>query len=449
MLGGDGSAILARLARIPAAPWHVRTRLILGIATFFDGFDLLTISFALPAFAQSWSMTPGQIGLVIGSAFYGQLVGALGAGWAAERFGRLPVVTASVVGYGLMSIACAFAWNPASLIAFRFVQGLGLGAEVPIATTYVNEIAPAKERGAFYVFYELIFVVGLVMAGLLGALIVPRFGWQTMFFLGGLPLVLALVLQRLLPESPRWLVARGRIDDAARVVGAIEADVRASGRTLPEPEPLAAPPAGARSDAGELFRGIYRRRTFCVWALWFCCFSTTYGLTSWLPTLYKTVFHLSLSQSLNYGLITQLVGFAGSALFAVLVDRIGRKPLLTIGFFAGGVALLALYVSGVRTAQTLLVLISVGSFFMAAVSIGLNLYTPELYPTRVRALGTSLGGAWQRVAAGVGPIVVGALLAFGLRSVFVYFGVLAIAGGGIAWAFATETKTQALEVISP
>ena len=97
----------------------------------------------------------------------------------------------------------------------------------------------------------------------------------------------------------------------------------------------------------------------------------------------------------------------------------------------------------------LLVLISIDTFFMAAVSIGLNLYTPELYPTRVRALGTSLGGAWQRVAAGIGPLVVGALLAFGLRSVFVYFGLLAIAGGAIAWAWATETKTQTLEVLSP
>jgi putative MFS transporter len=423
--------------------------LTLGIATFFDGFDLLTISFALPAFAQSWGMTPGQIGLVIGSAFYGQLIGALGAGWAAERFGRLPVIAVSVIAYGVMSIACAFAWNPAVLIAFRFVQGLGLGAEVPIATTYVNEIAPAKERGAFYVFYELIFVVGLVMAGLLGAVIVPRFGWQTMFYLGGLPVLLALVLQRLIPESPRWLVARGRLAEADAVVQTIEAAVVASGRTLPPVEPLAGVAPGARGDVAELFRGIYRRRTLCVWALWFCCFSTTYGLASWLPTFYKTVFHLSLAQSLNYGLITQLVGFAGSALFAVLVDRIGRKPLLTIGFFAGGIALLALYVSGVRSAEMLLVLISIGTFFMAAVSIGLNLYTPELYPTRVRALGTSLGGAWQRVAAGIGPLVVGALLAFGLRSVFVYFGLLAIAGGAIAWAWATETKTQTLEVLSP
>jgi len=174
-------------------------------------------------------------------------------------------------------------------------------------------------------------------------------------------------------------------------------------------------PQSEKADVRELFRGIYRRRTLCVWAMWFCCFSTTYGLLSWLPTLYKTVLHLSLAQSLNYGLITQIVGVGGSATLALLVDRVGRKPLLTIGFFVNGVALLALFFTGVTTATSLLTFVSIGSFFISAVAIGINLYTPELYPTRIRALGNSIGGAWQRVAAGIGPNVVAGLLgdAFG------------------------------------
>jgi putative MFS transporter len=199
-----------------------------------------------------------------------------------------------------------------------------------------------------------------------------------------------------------------------------------------------------------LFRGVYRRRTLCVWALWFCAFSTTYGLGSWLPTLYKTVFHLDLATSLRYGLITQVVGIAGSALLALLVDRVGRKPLLTIGFFAGGIALLALYLTGVTTAMSLLIFVSIGTFFMGAVSIGLNLYTPELYPTRIRAFASSVGGAWQRVAATIGPLVVAALVTpYGLGSVFLYFGGLAILGGVLAFLFATETKGQVLEELSP
>jgi putative MFS transporter len=450
MIAADGTSILARLARIPVSPWHVRARLILGIATFFDGFDLLTISFALPAFAEAWHMSPGQIGLVISSAFFGQLIGALGAGWAAERFGRLPVVTAAIASYALMSIACALSWNPASLIVFRFVQGLGLGAEVPIATTYVNEIAPAEVRGRFYVFYELIFVVGLIAAAAGGAIIVPHLGWQAMFYIGAFPLLLAFVLMRLLPESPRWLVSRGRLAEADAAVREIETAVVASGRELPPPVLHAVVPAREKASVAELFRGIYRRRTLCVWALWFCCFSTTYGLGSWLPSLYKTVLHVGLATSLQYGLITQIAGIAGSALLAVLVDRVGRKPLMTIGFLAGGISLLALFLTGVTTATSLLIFVSIGTFFMGAVSIALNLYTPELYPTRIRALGSSIGGAWQRVAAGIGPNVVAGLLgAYGLRSVFVYFGLLALAGGALTWAFATETKGRTLEELSP
>jgi MFS transporter, putative metabolite:H+ symporter len=449
MIANDGGAVLARLARIPSSPWHVRARLTLGIATFFDAFDLLTISFALPAFAQSWAMTPTQIGLVLSSAFFGQLIGALGAGWLAERYGRLPVVSASVATYALMSIACAQAWNPSSLIAFRFVQGLGLGAEVPIATTYVSEVAPAGVRGRFYVVYELIFVVGLIAAGLLGAILVPRFGWRVMFYIGALPLLLALVLTRVLPESPRWLVVRGRIAEADAAVRTIEDAAIAAGRTLPDPGPSVAVAPKEKADVRELFRGVYRRRTLCVWALWFCCFSTTYGLNTWLPTLYKTVFHLGLAQSLNYGLITQIVGIGGSALLAVLVDRVGRKPLFTIGFLAGGASLLALWFTGAGSAELLLTVVSLGTFFMSAVAIGLNLYTPELYPTRVRALGNSIGGAWQRVAAGIGPNVVAALLVYGLPSVFVYFGVLAIIGGVLVWVFGSETKGKTLEELSP
>jgi putative MFS transporter len=443
-------SVLARLARIPVSPWHVRARLIIGIATFFDGFDVLTMSFALPAFAQAWGMSPGQIGLVLSSAFFGQLIGALCAGWIAERYGRLPLVTGAVALYALMSIACAQAWNPGSLIAFRFIQGLGLGAEVPVATTYVNEIAPAKERGQFYVFFELLFVFGLIGAAAGGAIIVPRLGWQAMFYIGSLPLLLALVLMRVLPESPRWLVSRGRTADADAVVRQIEDAVTASGRALPPPEASVAVPQVEKADVRELFQGIYLRRTLCVWGMWFCCFSTTYGLLSWLPTLYKTVLHLSLAQSLNFGLITQLVGVAGSATLAILVDRIGRKPLLTIGFIINGIALLALFFTGVTTATSLLIFVSIGSFFISAVAIGINLYTPELYPTRIRALGTSIGGAWQRVAAGIGPNVVALLLgAYGLRSVFVYFGVLALIGGFITYLFATETKGRTLEELSP
>jgi putative MFS transporter len=139
----------------------------------------------------------------------------------------------------------------------------------------------------------------------------------------------------------------------------------------------------------------------------------------------------------------------GSFCFALLVDRVGRKPLFIGGFIAGGIALLALCVLGATNPLTLVVFVAIGAFFMNAVSTGLNLYTPELYPTRVRAIGSAVGSVWQRVAAGTGPLVVAVLAADGLRSVFAYFGALAILGGLVAFAFATETKGRTLEQLSP
>jgi putative MFS transporter len=441
--------VAARLDRLPLSSWHIRVRLILGIATFFDAVDLLAISFALPALAGPWHLSPQQIGAIISAAFLGQLVGALAGGWSAEMFGRLRTVVIAVAIFGVMSLACAFAWDAQSLVAMRFIQGIGLGAEVPVATTYIIEMARSQGRGRFYILYELIFVFGLVAAALFGYAMVPHLGWQSLFYLGGLPALLALFLTRLLPESPRWLASKGRIAEADAIVSRIERDVAASGKVLPPPVPAAPPQAPAGNRWLEMLGPAYRRRTFGVWAMWFCCFSTTYGLTTWIPTLYKTVFNLPLSQALGYGLIVQIAGILGALLCAFNIDRIGRRAWFAGALLCGGATLLLLAALGATSATVLLVFVSLGSFFMSSVAIGLNLYTAEIYPTRIRAFASSIGGAWQRVAAASGPIVVAYLLTgIGLNAVFAYFGVIAVIGAAVAAAYTVETKNRTLETVS-
>lgn len=448
--GLAGDAILARLERIPLSWWHVRARMILGFATFFDAFDLLAVSFALPALIGPWHMSPQQIGLVISSAFAGQFIGALASGWLAERYGRLAVANVTIAIFSVMSIACALAWSPQSLMLFRFVQGLGLGGEVPIATAYITELARADTRGRFYIFYELVFVLGLVGASLLGVVMVPTLGWQSMFWIGAVPGVMVFFLRRLLPESPRWLISKGRLAEADGVVRGMEDYVSRGGTVLPPPRATAAPAPPMPARLAELFEGRYLRRTLSVWVMWFCCFSFTYGLFAWLPSLYATVFQLPLGTSLTYGLITNVAGITGSALCAFWIDRLGRKPWFVMGLFAGGVTLLVIWAVSPTTAANTLILVSIGAFFMSSVSIGLNLYTPELYPTRIRAAGSSIAGSWQRVAAFVGPIVVGYLVPVqGLGSVFIYFGGLAIIGGIVTAVWAIETKGRVLEELSP
>jgi MFS transporter, putative metabolite:H+ symporter len=445
--------IAARLDRLPVSSWHIRVRLILGIATFFDAMDLLAISFAVPAIAGPWQLSPKQIGMVISAAFAGQLVGALTAGWAAEMFGRLRTVVIATLIFSLMSLACAFAWDAQSLAAFRFIQGIGLGGEVPVATAYIIEMARERGRGRFYILYELVFVVGLVAAALLGTVMVPRLGWQSMFYLGAVPALLAVVLMRLLPESPRWLANQGRVTEADEIVSRIEREIEASGKTLP---PVQAPAALGPSSAApprrrwlEMLDNAYRRRTLGVWAMWFCCYSTIYGLVSWVPTLYRTEFNLPLSTALSYGLVVQIAGIIGAALCAFTIDKIGRRLCFTGALLGGGVTLLILAALGVSSARMLLVFVSIGMFFMSAIAIGLNLYTAEIYPTRIRAFASAVGGAWQRVAAATGPNVVAYLLVgSGLTAVFSYFGVIALIGAAVAAGYTVETKELPLEKAS-
>jgi MFS transporter, putative metabolite:H+ symporter len=441
--------ILARIERIPASRWHVKMRAILGVGLLFDAFDLLSVSFALPAFVGTWHLTPSDVGWVLSSAFFGQFLGALVAGAVSERFGRLPIIAVAVGLFSIMSLACALAWSAPSLIAFRFLQGVGLGAEVPIANTYINEMARSGSRGRFYILYQTLFAFGLIAAGLLGYLMVPTLGWQSMFYLGTAPIILVFFITRVLPESPRWLVSKGRLAEADAVVASIERAVVAQGRVLPPPLPRPAPLHQA-SRWPEIFEGIYRHRTLSVWLMWFCCFSTTYGLQTWLPTLYRTTFHLPLAQSLLYGLITQCTGIFGSLVCAFTVDRTGRRPWFLFAFVGGGVTLLTLSVVGPSTANLVLIFVSVGSLFLSSGTIGLNLYTSELYPTRIRAFASAVGGSWQRVAAFTGPLVVGYLApVYGLGTIFVYFGGLALVGAVVTYCWADETKGRTLEEVSP
>ena len=451
LVAGNGSIddVVARIERLPISWWHVRTRIIIGIATFFDAFDALAIAFVLPVLVPMWKLNGPQIGLLISAGYVGQLLGALFFGWFAERFGRIPAIFWSILTFAVMSLACAFAWDYGSLVAARAVQGFGLGGEVPVAATYISELARAKGRGRFVLLYELVFPIGLVAAGFMGTWIVPRFGWQWMFFIGALPAFVALVLQRLIPESPRWLATRGRSTEAQAALALIERETeKATGKPLPTPHPVAleGPQTASWSD---LFGPIYLRRTLVVWVIWFATYFFNYGLVIWLPTIYSTVFKLPLQQSLQYGLITQAVGLCGALTCALSIDRVGRRPWFTLAFAASAIALGALFVLGPDSPQRVLALVSSGYFFVSVLSIGVYVYTPELYPTRSRAIAVGTATAWLRFASILGPGIVGFIVGSGLGAVFLVFAAVAVVGAIVTALFAVETKGRVLEQVSP
>ncbi len=450
-VSGDGSIgdVVARIERLPISWWHIKARIIIGVATFFDAFDALAIAFVLPVLLRAWHLNGPQIGLLISAGYLGQLGGALFFGWIAERHGRIRAMVWSILIFAVMSLACALAWDYRSLVTARIIQGFGLGGEVPVAAAYISELARAKGRGRFVLLYELVFPIGLVSAGFLGAFIVPRFGWQWMFVIGALPAFVAMSLQRLLPESPRWLATRGRAADAAAAMSEIERETeKSTGQPLPPPQKVAI--AGPlKASWSDLFGPTYLRRTLVVWVIWFAAYFFNYGLVVWLPTIYSTVFKLPLQQSLQYGLITQAVGLGGALICALTIDRIGRRPWFTLAFAANAIALGALYFLGANSPQRVLVLVSCGYFFVSVLSIGVYVYTPELYPTRARAVAVGTATAWLRLASILGPAIVGFIVGSGLGAVFLVFAAVGVAGAIITGLFAVETKRRVLEEISP
>ena len=444
--------LIARMERLPVARTLIWTRVVVGTATFFDGYTTLAIAFVLPVLSKAWNLTPAEIGWIISSGYIGQLVGALTCSWLAERFGRLKVLTGTIIIYTLMSLACVFSWSAASLILFRFVQGIGTGGEVPVASAYINEFAAAKGRGRFFLLYEVLFVVGLAFAAVLGYLLVPVFGWQSLFYIGLLPAVLTLPMRVFLPESPRWLISKGRFAEADVIVKRLEADVVRSGRTLaPVGDVTVQPtPSKAHVDWRELFGPTYRRRTLMLWALWFSTYMVNNGLVTWLPTLYTKVFNVPLQTALGYGFATNLFGVLTSIICALFIDRVGRRRWYIAAFFVAVVPLVALFALGAKSAIEVLVLATLAYGTIQTITYSLYLYTAELYPTRIRAIGSGTGSAWLRIGSSVGPLVVAQVMAAaGVNWVFLVFAGILVIGGIICAMFAIETRQRVLEELSP
>ncbi|MER5389710.1 MFS transporter [Saccharopolyspora sp. NPDC002686] len=447
--------IAARLERLPMSRWHISVRLIIGVVTFFEAFDQLLIAFSLPDITREWGLSTAGATTALTVGSIGMLLGALASGWLADRVGRVRMIMLCLVITALGNLGMAL--SPAFLpfLILRFVQGLAIGGEVPIAASYIAELSRAKRRGRFVLMYEVVFPAGLTVGSLMSAWIVPNWGWRALFLLAAVPGLAAFFLQRRVPESPRWLASRGRNAEALEVMEQIEGNVRRStGQDLPDPAPVPSA-VGAESTSTssvrDLFTGRYRRRTLVVWTIWFVGYLANYGLTSWLPTLYKQVFHLPTGTALWYSTSASMAGLAGCILAALTIDRLGRRKVLAIGLGGTTVAMGFLAVLGANSAGQLALFSAFAAMFSFAANISLYLYTPELYPTRSRALGCSLGGVLNRLGIITGPILVAVVYAGGteLTPVFLLIGAITLVGTIVAAAFAEETKGRTLEELSP
>jgi len=444
--------LIARMEQVPTSRWFVRARIVMGSATFFDAFNALSIAFVLPILVPLWHITAPEIGIMIGASYVGQIVGALAFSWAAERYGRIPSASAATAIYAVMSLACAGAWSFETLLLCRFIQGIGVGGEMPVAATYISELSKARGRGRFFLLYEMIFPIGLMVTGQVGAVLVPLWGWQIMFLIGGIPgLVIALMLLRL-PESPRWLIGKGRLAAAEAVIRRLEtASDKAAG--MPGPSVSALPaqiPVSPKSRGrwSELLSPTYRGRTLIAWVLWASAFLIANSLNNWMPTLYTTVYHLGVPQALRAASMTNVAQVFLVLICALLIDRTGRKYWMMGAFGCGAVMLGVLAFGGTQDVSWVIVFSTLSYGLIGSIAAVVYLYTPEIYPTRMRAIGTGVATSWLRIASAIGPTLIGFMLGKGgVDSVFLMFAAVAIVGL-IAATRMVETRNLRLEDIS-
>ena len=450
--------ISARLERMPFLPYHFRIASTLGVGTLFDAFDSLSIAAALTMIVATFHVDFAIGATLASSAFFGQFVGALGFGFVSERIGRKWGFVIALAIFGACSIAAAFAMSINALILARGIQGIGLGAEVPIAGALFNEVVRGNARGRFVMIYESLFIWGLILAPVAGLILFetlgPALGWRVLFGLGGVPLIVAVIAAFTLPESPRWLAAQGRLADADRIVTAMETEALRHGKTLADPVPRA-PVTAERTHFAELFQGIYLHRTLLVWTQWFCTYFCSNGFAVWLPTLYMKIGGLPVRYALMLTILSQVIQLFTAWAVAETIDRVGR-----VRWFSGAFAVAALaaiggaFVTGVMHVHGWVPLLIFGLLMSAGTSvnsIGVYLYTPELYPTRMRALGTSTASSLNRIGSTIAPIAVGFLLAknLGIASVFALFAVVLLLAFVVMQRFGIETRQRTLEEVSP
>jgi putative MFS transporter len=443
--GVSAGQLLARLDNVPFTRWHMKARVVMGSATFFDAFGALSLAFALPVLNGLWHISLRQSGLLIGATYVGQLGGAILFSWIAERFGRVRSASIAVGIIAVMSLACALAQNLNALMACRMVQGIGIGGEMPVAAAYISELSPANRRGRFFLLYEMIFPIGLMATGQVGAWLVPLWGWQAMFLIGGIPCLVICVLLARLPESPRWLISQGRLREAEEIVRKIEAS--ASRRTPAVVEDVLFTARGTRWR--EVVSNAYRGRTFIVWTLWFCAYFVSNTLNNWLPTLYNTVYRLDLRHSLRAASLTNVTQVLLLLICAFCIDRLGRRKWTIACFVAGAVLLGTLGITGAHGLLGVIIGCTLSYGILGSANAVLYLYTPEIYPTRMRVIGVGLATSWLRVASAVGPAIVGVLVAAdGIGSVFLMFAGVSVAGA-LAAGGMIETRGQRLEELAP
>lgn len=411
-------------ARFAAFHWKVLIWCLIII--IFDGYDLVIYGVALPLLMQQWSLTAVQAGLLASAALFGMMFGAMIFGTLSDKLGRKKTIMICVTLFSGFTFLGAFASNPVEFAILRFIAGLGIGGVMPNVVALMTEYAPKKIRSTLVALMFSGYAIGGMSSALLGAWLVKDMGWQIMFLIAGIPLLLLPVIWKFLPESLAFLVKSNHHDQAKMIVTKIapETELTSNTQLILNESTTTEAPVRALFQQGRTFS------TFMFWIAFFMCLLMVYALGSWLPKLMLQAGY-SLGASMLFLFALNIGGMVGAIGGGALADKFHLKPVITSMFVIGAAALILL---GFNSPQFILYsLIAIAGAATIGSQILLYTFVAQFYPTALRSTGMGWASGIGRIGAIIGPVLTGALLTFELPHQMNF---LAIAIPGIIAALA-------------
>ncbi|GHH76842.1 putative metabolite transport protein YyaJ [Streptomyces sulfonofaciens] len=432
-----------RLNRLPASRFHKITIAIVAFAYFFEFADINSFATTAPKLVKLWGITVDQVAYVTSLSFVGMFIGSMVASWIADRWGRKRALTLTTVFFGVFSFASVFSWDIVSLGVFRVLTSAGLSAMTVVAVIYVNEMYPAAIRGKYQAYAIVIGICGTPATNLIASATVPLTDWSwRLVYLWGAIGILYLFFARRLKESPRWYESKGRHQEADAVLREIELQVAAEKGALAEPAPSVEEPPYVKAPLRMLLQKKYLGPTLLLTVLWVTQTIGFFGYSSWAPTLLAKE-GFSVEKSIFYVALTTVGAPLGSYLAALVTDRFERKWCLVA--FGAVIAVCGL-LYGLTFNPVLIVVFGflVNMFERGYTALGYA-YSPELFDTRGRSLGTGFSYGLGRLSNAAGPLIIATLYnGSGYRSVFFFIAGTWILGAAVLALFGPGTRRARL-----
>lgn len=375
-----------------------------ALCVLIDGADFQVIGFLAPSIIKDLQIPPEKMGYVFAGGIFGMMLGSILLAPLADRHGRRPLLIGSMLLVAIAMMITATATNVWQLVALRFVAGFGLGSIMPIAISLAGEYSPSTRRVQLVIAVSACFTLGAVLGGVLAALLVPRFGWQSVFAVGGaVPALVALALFFLLPESLELLAVKGRHGEVGRIMGLLgQAQAIPPGTVFVPDQSPEVPSFRRLLDAGRL------RTTLLIWALNALNLLMLMFLASWLPTL-VTALGRSPTEAILVGTILQLGGAVGALVMGRTIQRIGFHRVMATSFFVSAIALVAVGMPQLPVSM-LFALVAVCGFTVVGNQQALNGMSASYYPAHLRSTGIGWALSVGRFASLAGPIIAGVLI---------------------------------------